>query len=346
MQMLVRLLWIPCSRYVDDFLGCSKAGLVFTGGKCMDVMLGLCGLAPDAKKSEDGKRLMLALGHWVHADVAKRTVLTRLDEEKAQRWSLALEDILEEDRCDAAIASKFAGRFSWTVTMQADKVGRAYIRGWYAAAHAPLPGGKLRVWHRFGCYWWLQYLHRRPVAEHMPWGMCRRHARIWADAAGETRWLAAVLWLDGVFYWTRWRCDDALWSQLLHRLDHNIGTQEMLAVILALYTWMDLLDGVVVTIYTDNEGVRYSLISGTSRLPEVALSAARFWQLATDRRWGILIRRVESKSNIADGPTRDNLKLVRKLVATWSVPALPEWAFDLWRYDGHAADLTVVRLMG
>ena len=64
--------------------------------------------------------------------MAKRTVLTRLDEEKAQRWSLALEDILEEDRCDAAIASKFAGRFSWTVTMQADKVGRAYIRGWYA----------------------------------------------------------------------------------------------------------------------------------------------------------------------------------------------------------------------
>ncbi len=55
-QMLIRLLWIPCSRYVDDFLGCSKAGLVFAGGKCMDVMLGLCGLALDAKKSEDGKR--------------------------------------------------------------------------------------------------------------------------------------------------------------------------------------------------------------------------------------------------------------------------------------------------
>ncbi len=91
----------------------------------------------------------------------------------------------------------------------------------------------------------------------------------------------------------------------------------MLAVILALYTWMDLLDGVVVTIYTDNEGVRYSLISGTSRLPEVALSVARFWQLAADKRWGMLMRRVESKANIADGPTRDNLKFVLKLVSVW-----------------------------
>ena len=61
MQMLVRLLWIPCSRSVDDLLGWSKA---LTGGKCMDMMLGLCGLAHDAKKSEDGMRNMLALGHW------------------------------------------------------------------------------------------------------------------------------------------------------------------------------------------------------------------------------------------------------------------------------------------
>ncbi len=59
----------------------------------MDVMIGLCGLAPDAKKSEDGKRNMLALGHWVRADVARMTVLTRLDEEKTRRWSLAVEEI-------------------------------------------------------------------------------------------------------------------------------------------------------------------------------------------------------------------------------------------------------------
>ncbi len=43
-------------------------------------------------------------------------------------------------------------------------------------------------------------------------------------------------------------------GQLLPRLDHNIGTQEMLAVVLSLFTWMDLLDGVVVMICTDTGG--------------------------------------------------------------------------------------------
>ena len=117
-------------------------------------------------------------------------------------------------------------------------------------------------------------------------------------------------------------------------------------MVLALYTWMDLLDGVVVTIYTDNEGVRYSLISGTSRLPEVALSVARFWQLAADKRWGVLMRRVESAANLADGPTRDDLRYVLQLKALWTVPVLPDWVFNFWRYDGHAADLTVVRTLG
>ena len=92
--------------------------------------------------------------------------------------------------------------------------------------------------------------------------------------------------------------------------------------------------------------MRYSLISGTSRLPEVALSVARFWQLAAEKRWGVLMRRVESAANLADGPTRDNLKFVKKLNVWWTDSVLPGWAFDLWRYDGHAADLAVVRTLG
>ncbi len=109
---------------------------------------------------------------------------------------------------------------------------------------------------------------------------------------------------------------------------------------------MEGLDDAAITVYTDNEGVRYSLISGTSRLPEVALSVARFWQLAAERRWGFLMGRVESAANLADWPTRENLKYVWKLKAWWTASVLTDWVFDLWRHDGHAADLTVVRTLG
>ena len=63
--------------------------------------------------------------------------------------------------------------------------------------------------------------------------------------------------------------------------------------------------------------------------------------LVADVRVGLLLRRVESEANLADGPTRGNLKCLNKLNAEWHALVLPEWVFDLWRYDGHAVDLCV-----
>ena len=114
-----------------------------------------------------------------------------------------------------------------------------------------------------------------------------------------------------------------------------------MAVILGVYTWLDDLRDAVLTVYVDNEGVRYSMISGTSKMLDVALSVARLWHLVADVRVGLLVRRVESKANMADGPTRENLKHMSYLNAKWCAPVLPEWVFDLWRYDGHAVDLCV-----
>ena len=114
-----------------------------------------------------------------------------------------------------------------------------------------------------------------------------------------------------------------------------------MAVMLGVYTWLDDLRDAVLAVYVDNEGVRYSMISGTSRLPEVALSVARLWHLVADVRVGLLVRRVESKANLADGPTRENLKYMTYLNAKWCALVLPGLVFNLWRYDGHVVDLCV-----
>ena len=103
-----------------------------------------------------------------------------------------------------------------------------------------------------------------------------------------------------------------------------------MAVILGLFSWHSWLQGAAVTIYVDNEGVRYALISGTSRCEEIALLVARMWHEAAQRGWGLLFRRVESKANLADGPTRDDFKHLEALQASWWPPELPHWIDDLW----------------
>ncbi len=106
--------------------------------------------------------------------------------------------------------------------------------------------------------------------------------------------------MDGAFHWATWRYADRFCALLLPRLDHNIGTQEMMAVMLGVYTWLGDLRDAVLTVYVDNEGVRYSMISGTSRPPEVALSVVRLWHLVADVRVGLLF--AGSKSGVQGQP--------------------------------------------
>ena len=51
--------------------------------------------------------------------------------------------------------------------------------------------------------------------------------------------------------------------------------------------------------------------------------------MAAGQGWGVLVRRVESKANVADGPTRHYLGDLEALAATWSRPRMPHWIGDL-----------------
>ena len=114
------------------------------------------------------------------------------------------------------------------------------------------------------------------------------------------------------------------------REDNQIGVQEAMAVVLWLFSRLTWLEATAIAIYVDNEGVRYSLISGTSKGKEIALMVARMWHEAAVQRWGLLFRRVESKANLADGPTRDDFSHLQDLGAEWKEPQMPDWFCFLW----------------
>ena len=97
-----------------------------------------------------------------------------------------------------------------------------------------------------------------------------------------------------------------------------------------LYTWLDCMEGVAITIYVDNEEVRCSRIAGTPKCKEIALMIARMRQVAAIQMWGLLFRRVETKANLADRPTREDFTFLEILNATWCKPTLPEWIHALW----------------
>ena len=45
---------------------------------------------------------------------------------------------------------------------------------------------------------------------------------------------------------------------------------------------------------------------------------------------GLHVVRVESKANLADGPTRESLGQLEALNAHFVEPKLPKWVYDIW----------------
>ena len=84
--------------------------------------------------------------------------------------------------------------------------------------------------------WWVAFFEQGPESV-FNGDQKRQHILVWTDAEGSSRWIAAVVSVQGQWYWTRLTVPDAVWSQFLPRDDAQIGMQELLAIPLAYATF-------------------------------------------------------------------------------------------------------------
>ena len=324
-----KILKVPVARYVDDFFGASAKGIRCTGGVAVSILSDLLGIPCDIDKAVDYGSLMVVLGIQLNIDFSRKMVTMVIQEAKAKAWAELISSVLAASHLDPGAAAKLAGRLSFAVTAAAGRVGRAYVKPLYAQASSPLSGNRLSMWLTFALVWWLAYLKERPVTE-VGATVARRHVIAWTDAAGESRWLGAVLYADGLFFFARCITPDGIFEQLIDRGDNQIGVQEMLGVLLLFESFADRLKGALVTLYIDNDGVLGSCIKGSSFGPEINLCVGRMWLTIARLGVDVSFARVESKANVADGPTRDFLDVLLGLGAACVTAKLPGWLRSLW----------------
>eukprot|EP00971_Amphidinium_carterae_P116065 2299382-Amphidinium_carterae.1 len=233
LAVVTRLCLAPAAKYVDDFFGASKSQLI--------------GLPCDEAKDADDALLMVVLGAQVSLSFYPEPKLTmKVDEDKASRWASALQTSLVDQVMSPGEAAKLAGKLSFAVTVQANKVGRAFVKPFFAQSHDPLQGNVISSLLRQAIMWWIEYLTLRPPAVRKFLQQSRQQTVVWTDASGEG-WLGAVLHLDGHFLYTRMLAPSHITDQLLPRADCQIAFLEFLAVALALETFSRQLVGTALT---------------------------------------------------------------------------------------------------
>ena len=321
------------SRYVDDYFGASRDGVMVTGGTLLADILELLGLCTDSTKDNDDTLSLPVLGSLVTVHLKHRSVTTQVAPQKA-KWA----DLLEQQRLQSEMSSttalKMAGRLGSAVTSSMCKVGRAFIKPFFAQAFAPLLVYSPLLLR--ASLWWEDYLRSQHL-HHRYADVCRRHrVTLWTDAAGESRRIAAVFARhgpDGTFTWeyTRIWLPESVWDHLLDREDHQIGYQEFIAFAVAYHSFG--LSEVLLVEFIDNDGVLLSLLRGSSRLPEVNFGVGMTWQDMAARDISLLLGRVESCPNIVDGPSRDDLSHVLALQAKFVELVYPAWVLRTWNWE-------------
>ena len=103
-----------------------------------------------------------------------------------------------------------------------------------------------------------------------------------------------------------------------------MGQLELLAAPIALATWKSKLSGSRCLHFVDNDSASACLVRGYSPKADSCEIVGVYWLQASETKTDLYVDRVESKSNISDGPSRFDSSLMSYLKATPIEPIIPE----------------------
>ena len=158
------------------------------------------------------------LGARVVVDTGTKTVAAAVDGKKAAKWSATLESILESKLCSPDQAADSAGRLGFACAVASGKIERAFVKPFYAQANSFSRSLLLS-----NCLW------KKALEKQFGLGLMLVEM--------------AVVFSQGDWYYTALVVSDSVTSRLVHRDDAQINFLEMLAVVLMVETFGDLLSG-------------------------------------------------------------------------------------------------------
>ena len=143
----------------------------------------------------------------------------------------------------------------------------------------------------------------------IPWSW----GHLYCDARGYPAQIAAVLFMDGERFFCDMRVPDSILSFFPARKDNQILGLEMLSIALGLSSFASRITNRRIIVWSDNTGAEAAAKDGTAKAFDHACLAHCLWTRAAQLKTHMHIRRVPSKFNIADLPSREEYSLLNHL---------------------------------
>jgi hypothetical protein len=261
-----------------------------------------------AKKLQYGNPLTI-LGFDV--SLANNYVLFQLNEEKRLGWLGQLRHYRETAKMSQDEAAQMSGRLSFASEFLFRRLGRAMLRPLFAQKGTR--DGRVHGNLEVALAWWEDALANHDAEEHWFEDDSGISAELFCDASGAPGHLCAVLFINGVAFYSHAEVPEEWRRMFIPRNDSQIMALELLAIYFGLHVFMPLLRGRTIRVWTDNEGCRGSMSSGAARADDHNMLVHAIWTACFGGCVNPWFDRVPSDDNISDGPTREDFRVVEAL---------------------------------
>jgi len=310
--ILANVFAVAYPRYVDDMFSvdaCEDGSVPAETAALADwVIQDLLGWELDPDKGEVDAEEFRALGVDVTVHEQTDHIQFTIGDDRSSKWRAEIEHILWSERLSPSQASKLAGKLSWGATAVFGRGARVFLAPLFhhAARSTSAISGRLKRSLR----WWLRYLESVPIRLISLKAIERRKLLIYTDAtgAGVMAWVAE--------YGTRKQFSNvavppALRRWVCHR-QNQIATWELVAAVCGLWVFLtgpgQVQDGTEIHLFVDNNVALGTLLRGSSRQRDWNELVADIWFQTAARGLVLMCWRVPSKQNLADAPTRPELR--------------------------------------
>eukprot|EP00435_Cladocopium_sp_Y103_P058671 s40_g20.t1 len=313
-------------HFFDDFFIIEPELTIQSALFCLRELFVSLGFSLDPEKSQPPSQVCAILGILFNTESLRQQRVIHLCAKPPRVSNLLsmIDLVISTQRLSSALAASLVGKFGFLCSTLFGKVGRCCTgplrRRQYSSSGYEGITKELQCALQLMKFFLLSSPARELALLDTPPILVYTDA---SDVPGRSpqRILGGVLFepLTASLVYTAWEVPDGLVQKWLPKKSF-MGQLELLAAPCAFETWAEHLQSREVILFTDNDSAAANLVKGYSPQVDSSSIVGEFWLLASRLRAHVYVDRVESKSNLADGPSRFSFSEIVALGGTWTSP--------------------------
>ena len=329
-RLVVRLYGIQCDHFFDDYWIVDRAENSRVSLKCLLETAQLLGIRFDPDKTQLPAKQAEVLGVLFDlSDIQTGSLCIKAKPKRAENLIANIDSCMQSNMLTASQAASIVGKFGFLCSTLFGKAGRCASLGVRARQYTsssdttmnPSLTTSLKLMQEF-----LRICPPRQLSFHSP----LPPFVLYSDASDvperKPRFGVGGVLVDQRFhpklYHFSWEVPESVVKRWLPKTAY-MGQLELLAGPVSLTTWgQQVLDAKLLH-FVDNDAASSCLVKGYSPKTDSSELVGIYWLTAAAHRVSIYIDRVESKSNLSDGPSRFDNELLTRLGSLEVKPILP-----------------------